>query len=177
MLKLPGKSIYLRALEATDLDFLYQIENEPQLWEISGTTTPYSRFVLKSYLENSHKDIYEAKQLRLAICSQIDSEVIGLIDLFDFEPKHRRAGIGIVINGPYRTKGYGSDTLKTICDYGFRTLELHQLYANVLSDNPASLQLFEKIGFTQVGIKKDWVLNHGKFKNEILLQKINPHVS
>ena len=68
MLKLQGENIFLRALEPEDLDFLYELENNGDVWEISGTTAPYSKFILRQYLENAHKDIFEAKQLRLCIC-------------------------------------------------------------------------------------------------------------
>ena len=94
---LKGQNIHLRALEPEDLDFLYEIENNESIWEVSNTQTPYSKWVLKNYLENSHLDIYEAKQLRLAICQDEDFPAIGLIDLFDFDPRNNRAGIGIVI--------------------------------------------------------------------------------
>ncbi|NNG11084.1 MAG: GNAT family N-acetyltransferase, partial [Arenibacter sp.] len=97
MLHLKGRNILLRALEPEDLDFLYQLENNPGIWEISGTTTPYSRHVLNLYLENAHKDIYEVKQLRLCICN-LEGAVIGLIDLFDFDPKNLRVGMGIIIS-------------------------------------------------------------------------------
>lgn len=84
---LTGTSIYLRALEPEDLDFIYQIENDESIWEVSNTQTPYSKFLIRQYLENAHQDIYEAKQLRLAICVRDTNSVIGLIDLFDFDPK------------------------------------------------------------------------------------------
>jgi diamine N-acetyltransferase len=97
MVTLQGKSIYLRALEPADLEFLYAIENNESIWEVSNTQTPYSRFLIRQYLKNAHQDIYEAKQLRLAICRNQDFPAIGLIDLFDFDPKNNRAGVGIVI--------------------------------------------------------------------------------
>ena len=90
---LKGKQCSLRALEPEDLDFLFELENNGTVWEISNTVRPYSRAILKDYLQNAHLDIYQVKQLRLCICDASD-ERIGLIDLFDFDPKHRRAGIG-----------------------------------------------------------------------------------
>ena len=89
MITLKGANIYLRALEPEDLEFVYAIENNESVWEVSNTQTPYSRFLIKQYLENAHQDIYEAKQLRLAICSNDTQKAIGLIDLFDFDPKNR----------------------------------------------------------------------------------------
>lgn len=177
MLSLKGDHIYLRALEPSDLDFLYQLENDTAIWEISGTLKPYSKKVLQLYLDNAHRDIYEVKQLRLCICRK-DHECIGLIDLFDFDPKHRRAGIGIVISNPDdRNKGLGAEALSLLCRYAFSTLDLHQLYANILEENKASIHLFEKLGFERIGIKKEWIRTSTGFKNEIMFQKINTDVS
>ncbi|MEO1011067.1 MAG: GNAT family N-acetyltransferase [Bacteroidota bacterium] len=172
MVTLKGKYIWLRALEPGDLDFLYQLENDTRVWEISGTTAPYSRHVLKNYLENAHRDIYEVKQLRLCICKEEDV-VIGLIDLFDFDPKNKRVGLGIVLVDWERNKGLGSEAIQILCNYVFSTLAVRQLYANVTADNGPSLHLFKKLGFTEAGIKKDWIFSEGHYKDEVLLQKIN----
>ena len=173
MLKLKGENIYLRALEAEDLQFLYELENNPQIWEISGTITPYSKHILKKYLENAHRDIYEVKQLRLCICNNEDRS-IGLIDLFDFDPKHRRAGVGIIISSEGdRKKGAGSEALSILTKYAFSILGLHQIFANVSEDNMASIRLFENMGFERAGLKKDWIRAGDSYKNEILFQKIN----
>lgn len=171
MLSLKGKNIYLRALEPEDLDFLYQLENNEDVWEISGTTTPYSKHVLKQYLDNAHRDIYDVKQLRLCICKE--NRVIGFIDLFDFDPQHHRAGVGLIIlEKNERNNGIGTEAIALLSDYAFKTLGLRQLYANVIEDNAASLHLFKKMGFDEVGIKKDWIFSNGSYKNEILFQKI-----
>jgi diamine N-acetyltransferase len=173
MLNLKGEHIRLRALETEDLDFLYELENNTGTWEISGTITPYSRNVLKRYLDNAHRDIYEVKQLRLCICDTSD-RAIGLIDLFDFDPKNRRAGVGIIVlEEKERNKGVGAEAIRLLTGYAFSTLDLRQVYVNVIEGNPASLHLFEKMGFKKVGVKKDWIFSEGNYKDEILLQKLN----
>ena len=173
MITLKGTNIYLRALEPEDLDFVYAIENNESVWEVSNTQTPYSRFLIKQYLENAHQDIYEAKQLRLAICLNDSQKAIGLIDLFDFDPKNSRAGVGLVIADlASRNKGIGSEALELVINYSFQQLQLHQLYANIGSDNEISLQLFTKFGFQKIGIKKDWNKVQNYFKDELLFQLI-----
>lgn len=172
MLNLVGKHIYLRAIEPQDLEFLYELENDTAIWEISGTTSPYSKQVLKLYLDNAHRDIYDVKQLRLCIC-QSDGKVVGLIDLFDFDPKNHRAGVGIIVlSTADRNKGIGTEAISLLCDYSFSTLQLKQLYANILEDNLSSIHLFEKLGFQLVGLKKDWIYSDETYKNELLYQKI-----
>lgn len=175
MLTLRGDKIFLRALEPEDLDFVQEVENTEQFWEISATRVPYSRYLIKKYIQNSHRDIYEVKQLRLMICDHRE-ECLGMIDIFDLDPKDRRAAIGIlIVKEEDRRKGYGADVISLISNYCFAHLGLHQVYANVTVDNHASIKLFEKCGFIKAGIKKDWVLIDGKFKDEVLYQLINVH--
>lgn len=174
MITLKGQHIYLRALEPEDLEFVYAIENNEEIWEVSNTQTPYSRFLIRQYLENAHQDIYEAKQLRLAICLLNSDIAVGLIDLFDFDPKNSRAGIGILIQKEEdRTKGIGTEALQLLIQYAFNQLQLHQLYANIGAENSRSLQLFSKFDFQKIGIKKDWNRINGKYQDEYLFQLIN----
>ncbi len=174
MKTLIGNRTKLRALERSDLDFLYLLENDESVWEVSNTVTPYSKFVLKQYLENAHKDIYEVKQLRLAICELDGNQPIGFIDLFNFEPKHQRVGIGIVIfSEEDRKKGYATEALQLVERYAFTHLKVHQLYANISEDNDVSIKLFEKSGYKKAGTKQDWIRSGSGFKNELIYQRID----
>lgn len=175
MQTLKGNNVILRALEPEDLDFVLEVENTEDFWEVSATRVPYSRYLIKKYIQNSHRDIYEVKQLRLMICN-LEGTSLGMIDIFDLDPKDRKAALGILIaKEDYRRKGYGSEVLSLVINYCFAHLGLHQVYANVTTDNEPSMRLFEKNGFQRAGVKKDWVLVNGKFKDEVLYQLINVH--
>lgn len=174
MITLIGENIYLRALEPNDLEFVYEVENDETIWQVSNTQTPYSRFLIRQYLENAHQDIYEAKQLRLAICKGQDFPAVGLIDLFDFDPKNNRAGVGILIRKmDDRNSGIGTEALGLLIQFAFSQLNLHQLYANIDIENVVSLSLFTNFGFEKIGVKKQWNLVNGQYKDEALFQLIN----
>ena len=170
---LTSSKIKLRALEPEDLDFLYQIENNSSFWEVSHTQTPFSKFILKQYIENAHLDIYEAKQVRFIIEENTSKKAIGTIDIFDFNPQHKRAGIGILIHPDYQQKGFANEALKLLIQYCFLRLNLHQLYANITNTNSQSIRLFEQKKFKKIGVKTDWIFTNGVFKDEILYQLIN----
>jgi len=178
MLTLKGNTVFLRALEPEDLIAIHRIENDERLWSVSETLVPFSVYNIKEYIANAHKDIYEVKQLRLVICDTTSRELIGLVDLFDYDPHNARAGVGILIESETnRGKGYGKEALDLILNYGKTHLKLHQLYANILEDNIASIQLFTNAGFVVVGVKKDWRRVSGEgvrfresYKNEVLFQ-------
>ena len=172
---LQNKDIELRAPEPEDLETLYAWENDPSVWHVSNTLVPISRYILKKYLESAGKDIYEMKQLRLIIQLRENQRPIGAIDLFDFDPFHNRAGVGILIAElEERKKGYAGQSLATLIDYAFNVLKLHQLYCNIAKENEESISLFTGAGFVISGIKLDWLRTNKDFSDELLLQLINP---
>ncbi|WP_040555779.1 GNAT family N-acetyltransferase [Psychroflexus gondwanensis] len=171
MVKLKSSHILLRALIPEDLDFLELVENDEHFWYLSDTLQPFSRSVLKEYLQNAHRDIYEVKQMRLVIALH-NKQPIGFIDLYDFDPKNKRAGLGILILEDYQAKGYGTEALELMIDYTFDVLDLHQIFASIIENNSNSIRLFKSFGFEEIGLKKDWRFNAGKFQSEYLLQKI-----
>ena len=172
-----GNKIELRALEPEDLEILYQWENDQEVWKVSNTIVPFSRHILQKYIENAHLDIYQTKQLRLMIdyLAEDNSRItLGAVDLFDFDPFHLRAGIGILIGETEnRNKGFASLALTEIIRYSFKVLQLHQIYANITLDNKPSISLFEKLGFVLSGVKKDWIKTPDGFLDEATYQLLN----
>ncbi len=167
--------IKLRAPEPEDLAILYKWENDPGIWQISNTLSPFSKYTLRKYIENSGKSVFETGQLRFMIEIIKTGKTIGTIDLFDFDPFHLRAGVGVLIaDTEERRKGYAEMSIRCLTDYCFNHLKLHQLYCNITDDNKPSISLFTKIGFFEIGHKKEWIRDGNGFKNEIMFQMINP---
>jgi len=174
---LKGNNINLRALEPSDVDLLYGWENNSNIWSVSNTLVPFSRFVLEKYIADSHLDIFQARQLRLMIdlVGAGHNETIGAIDLYDFDPMNKRAGIGILISDEkYRNKGYATEALGLLINYSFDILQLHQIFCYIDCDNKISINLFEKFRFKITGEKKDWNITPEGWKSEFMLQLINP---
>ncbi|GAB3582054.1 GNAT family N-acetyltransferase [Hymenobacter daeguensis] len=149
--------MHLRALEPDDLEFLYALENDPDIWGVSDTLVPVSRHALREYLEHAAADFYVVRQLRLVITTEIGGPAVGVVDLFDFDPLHQRAGVGITILARERKNGYARQALELLKSHARGVLRLHQLYATVGTDNPASMQLFEGAGFRRVGTRLAWL--------------------
>lgn len=169
---LKDDKIALRALEPEDIDLLFEWENNEEIWTISHTSAPFSKHILALYIQDSVKDIYESKQLRLMITTN-EGKTVGAIDLFDFDPFHQRVGIGILIhNQEDRSKGFASAALNLMIHYCFEKLNLHQIYANILTDNEQSIKLFLHAGFEITGTKRDWVRDGRMWKDEYLMQLI-----
>ncbi|NCU44034.1 N-acetyltransferase [Candidatus Saccharibacteria bacterium] len=168
-----GKNVLLRAVEPADTERLYLWENDMQIWHLSSTKAPFSKYLMEQYVMNAQQDIYAARQLRLMVDTHHSPEenvTVGCVDLFDFDPANRRAGIGILITEDERGKGYGKEALELMIDYAFNTLNLHQIFCNILENNEQSLKLFKKQGFKTIGLKRDWTQIDGVWQNEFILQ-------
>jgi len=168
-----GQKIFLRGIEIDDLSFLSRMENNPGNWLVSGTLIPFSFSSLKEYIL-SVRDLPTDKQVRLMVCENEHGNPVGAVDFFEYDPAHRRAGIGILISKEHRQKGFATEALNLSIDYAFDFLNLHQLWANILKNNEQSIRLFTNCGFDLSGVKKQWVINEGKWLDEGFYQLINP---
>lgn len=171
-----GPNLLLRAPEPADIDIIFRWENDTRIWHLGNTLAPYSRFAIEQFVLNTDNDIFVSKQLRLMIdwhSAGEETRTVGSIDLYDFDPFHKRAGIGILIDEPFRLKGFAYEALTLLVEYCFNTLNLHQLYCTIEQSNTESINLFTKAGFTSCGIRKDWLFRDGQWKNEMMFQLIN----
>ena len=160
--------IKLRAMEPEDLDELYAIENDRSIWKVGQTNVPYSRYALHDYIAHSSADIYADRQVRMMITSE--RQTVGIVDVVNFDPTHRRAELGIVIKEPFRGQGYATATLAAICDHARRIWHMHQLYVVVDESNKTSVNLFRKHGFTVESCLHDWLFDGTEYHDALLMQ-------
>lgn len=161
--------IRLRALEPEDLDSLYAIENAMEEWEYGCCNVPFSRYALRDYIANNSYDIYADKQVRQVITDESNA-VLGLIDLCNFEPKHLRAEVSIVVSPLCRKRGVAHQAMQSLIGYADETLHLSQLYAIVSESNVAAKSLFIKSGFEHTATLKAWLSGKAGRENALLFQ-------
>ena len=128
--------IKLRKIEPTDLPFLYQWENDASAWADGANHNPLSQQDLRAYIEST----------------------TGCIDLFDFDPRNRRAAIGMYIAPEHRGKGVGKEALRLLEQYAFGHLNLRVLYAVIATNNTACTTLYRNAGYTGSSPLSHWTL-------------------
>lgn len=171
-MNIEGTVCRLRALEIEDIEAMYGWENDTEVWRVSGSVAPFSRNVLRRLIDEQQFDIYATRQMRLVIECATSGKAVGAVDLFEFDPHHRRAGVGIIVAPPYRRQGYALDALLTLERYAKEVLMLHQLWCSAGADNKASLSLFAKAGYAECGRRREWILSTDGATDEVLMQKI-----
>lgn len=155
---LKSHKIRLRAVEPEDLDLMYLIENDTDLWSYGQTSVPFSHYALRKFIEESTNDIFRDRQLRLVIESA-DGIAAGFLDLQNYDPQHHRAEVGIVIVPEQQRQGIATEAMRLLTEYASEHLGLHQLYALVPEGNEASIALFKRSGYKQTATLRDWLNN------------------
>jgi diamine N-acetyltransferase len=165
--------IALRKIEPTDLPFLYQWENDASTWADGANHNPLSQQDLREYIASTTGDIFKDGQLRLVIQSASEAVctlsaqrsvspqgglTIGCVDLFDFDPRNRRAALGMYIAPEHRGNGVGREALAQIEAYAFDFLNLRCLYAVIAQNNTACSAIFEHAGYIPSSPLKNWTL-------------------
>lgn len=169
---LSNEIVAFRALEPADVELLYRWENDVDVWRVSNLHQPLSRFDLAAYIKSAPQDIWERKELRLLIELR-NGTAVGTIELFDFDPYHSRAGVGIMVyEQEQRRKGVASAALELLVDYAGNELGITQLYACIAAGNKASHALFEKLGFERTGVRKKWLRISTGWDDEYFYQKM-----
>ena len=161
--------IHLRALEMEDLDLLYEVENDTSLWSVGNTNVPYSRQNLIDYIANSTADIYTDKQMRL-MAEDENGNVIGIVDFINFDPRHQRAELGILIRKEWQGRGLGRQVVSRMLDYARDVLHLHQIYAIVAESNEKAIKMLDAVGFKGDKMLKDWLCRGAGYEDAWLFQ-------
>lgn len=162
----------LRAPEPEDLDCMFRFENSSDLWELSNTTGPYSRYQLRQYIRNTQNDVFADRQLRLMVEGE-GRQVAGIVDICNFDPRHSRAEVGIVVGKECRRQGIGRLALELLEEHCFCHLGIHQLFAYIDLGNVASRALFATCGYRECALLKDWVRTSGGYRDVVMVQKLS----
>ena len=161
----------IRALEITDLPFLYRWENDAESWTDSDTHNPLSQRLLREYIESTTGNIFKDGQLRLII--EDEGATVGCIDLFDLDPRSRRAAMGLYVSPEMRGRGLARKAVEWMLSYARETLHLHQLYAIIRETNTACCKIYRDLTFSEDAVLKEWVIMpDGTYDDAIVFQKI-----
>jgi diamine N-acetyltransferase len=167
--------ITLRCAEPEDAEQIILWENDRDIWRVSGTHVPYSRFQIEQFLLGDN-DIAAQKQLRLMIDLTDGGQTIGCIDIYDYDAVNSRAGLGILIDKTHRQQGYAKAALALCVEYLFKDLLLHQVYCSIDETNTESQQLFAGQGFELCGRRKEWLKTTEGYLDVLEYQRMSTFV-
>jgi [ribosomal protein S5]-alanine N-acetyltransferase len=169
---LAGKKIYIRTLDEGDaVELAELLKRNKTFW---GETEPdweagYSQ--IRNQLHNIHyfrEGMTRGDLYTFGIYNRRDNRLIGIINLYDIKRgPFQSASAGIAIDSNNNSKGVGTDSLKLLLSFGFDTLHLNRVSAEVMPRNAASVRVLEKAGFQNEGLKRDNILINGRWESHL----------
>ncbi|MGO0063322.1 GNAT family N-acetyltransferase [Brevibacillus fluminis] len=163
---LEGARVYLRPLNQEDTELYYRTLYYPEVRRLSGTQKHFTKEQIARYIDGKSQD-NSSVLLLIALCE--DDTVIGDIALQDIDGMNRTANIRLAISENFQGKGYGTEAMKLMLEYGFGILNLHRIELNVFSYNARAQHVYEKVGFVKEGVQREALFYNHQYHDSILM--------
>ncbi|NHJ85291.1 MAG: GNAT family N-acetyltransferase [Asgard group archaeon] len=165
-----GKKVKLRSFELTDLDSIMRFWNAIDLRRELGPVIPESREERAEWIRKTWENRRKGTEYIFAIEELSTGEFLGHASLRNVRAINRTASVSIAIyDSNNRSKGFGTDAMILLLKIGFDYLNLHRIGLNVFETNPRAIHVYEKVGFTKVGIHRHTDFVEGSYVNDVAM--------
>ena len=164
--KIVGERLYLSPINSEDLETYVKWMNDIEVAKyIKQNTNLISLEAEKEYLEKASQEKYN-----FAIVLNDNDELIGNISLSKLDSINKTAELGIFIGEENnKSKGFGTEAIKLLLDYGFNQLNLNNIMLKLIGFNERALKCYKKTGFKQFGVWKESLYFNGTYYDEIFM--------
>lgn len=164
---LESDRLYLRPLVSEDSDFYYSNMMNEEVRRLTGTQRIFTKQMIENYIEETQN---ESDRVHLLIVLKEEDLIIGEVALQDIDYVNRNSNIRVALfNEADFSKGFGTEALKLLLNYGFGVLNLHRIELNVYSYNARAIKAYEKLGFIQEGIQREVLYYNHQYHDSITM--------
>ncbi|MCL2508198.1 MAG: GNAT family N-acetyltransferase [Oscillospiraceae bacterium] len=169
--KIVGERLYLSPFDADDTEIIAKWAQ----WMNDRTVADYyGGYHNLVSLASAKKTLEELKGCRFAIALLDGDVLIGHISLHDIDHLCRHAFLGIAIGEEkHRNKGYGAEAIRLVLNFGFNTLNLHNIMLSVQADNHAAIACYKKVGFREAGRRREWIFKDRKYIDNLYMDMLS----
>ncbi len=163
-----GRLVRLRAREPGDEPLLHRWFNDPEVTEHLAIRYPLSHAQETAFIERVNAVSYQMASFGVETLAE--RKLIGGVGLDHQSPENRSAVLGIAIGDKqYWDGGYGTDTMRTVCRFGFEMMNLHRIELEVYAENERAIHVYEKVGFRRECRKRQAVYNRGAYHDLLVM--------
>lgn len=164
--KLVGERIYLSPMDSEDVEkFTTWLNDLETTLNLQSAPRLISREAEQEFLRKLSSEGFS-----FAMVNGEADELMGSCGLLNVDQVQRSAELGIFIGEKkYRGMGYGTEAIRLVLEFGFNLLNLHSIYLRVRSFNEAGYRCYTKVGFREIGRRRECVLIGGKYFDEIYM--------
>ncbi len=163
---LKTERLYLRPMLEEDAQFIVDMRNNPK---ILNSLFSYKMITVQEHLNWYKNNLNNDNRIDLIICRKEDDKRIGTVNLANINYKNQKAEFGIMIAESFWNKDYAYESSNRFINYSFNQFNLNKIYLEVLKENDAAINLYEKLGFREEGILREDIFKNGKFKDVLIM--------
>ncbi|HEX8825096.1 MAG TPA: GNAT family protein [Archangium sp.] len=158
----------LRWLTEADVPALYELFSNREVTRYWSWSAYTELAQAETLLRNVHKFFAERSLFQWGIARREDDKVVGTCTLAELSGQHRRASLGYALDRAHWGQGHGREAVSRVMEFGFTTLELHRLEADVDPRNAGSIKVLEGLGFQREGYQRERYFLDGEVQDAVL---------
>ncbi|WP_263771527.1 GNAT family N-acetyltransferase [Propionivibrio soli] len=163
---LSDEVIYLRKLEASDLDRTWTWINDPDVYLKIGSQVPVSRTAQLKWFERTDQS---SEKIIFAVCLREGNVHVGNVSLDCIEPRHRTARLSVFIgDSAQRGRSLGSRAIRLLAEYAFGFLNLNRIWCKTTAGDEQVARFYQKLGFTHEGIMRQHEYVDGRYVDKVI---------
>lgn len=163
--------VYLKRLEVVSNNYFENLTDPTSTEFLEAGALCVTKNDLRQYVKQKRKN----RDYLFGVYLKRGNVHVGNSLLSKFNPVTRSAEIGMMIFKKFSGKGYGTETLKAVCDFAFQRLNLHKLKLYVVAGNKPAERLYEKLGFSEEGYLKHEFFGTGRYWDLRILSRFSPN--
>ncbi len=163
----------LREITRDDAEAFFDLRTHPDVTKYSDRFPPKSIEEIYIFLDKIFEAIAANQSIAWAISLKANDEFIGTVNFHKMYPEHDRAEMGYQLFSTYWRQGIMSEAVKAAIAYGFNTMKLHSIEAQVNPNNEASIALLKKHRFVQEAYFRENFYFNGEFLDTAVFSLTN----
>jgi len=156
----------LRPLEPSDAAAIQRAASAREIADtMISVPHPYPPGEAERYIARQEHEREEGVSVTFAVEQKVETTFNGLIEIRSIDREHSHAELSFWLCVAAWGRGYMSEVIQVVLQYGFEALQLNRFYAYHMMRNPACGRVLEKNGFTQEGLLRQCVRKWGQFED------------
>jgi RimJ/RimL family protein N-acetyltransferase len=163
-----GDKVWLRPFERDDVEPSLRIVNDRDIADLVGFPFPIGKGASEKWYEEEVLKLHGERAFFFVICELGSAELIGQCGFHELQ-RGMRADVGIFLAPEYVGRGYGTDAMNGLIDFGFGELGLERIGLHVSPGNDRAIRSYEKSGFQHEGRLRSFRRRRGKVVDDIVM--------
>lgn len=171
---LSTKRLDLRRISDEDEEEIFFLRSDKEMLQFLDRDPAKSIEEARQWMRMINDGIDNDQYITWAMALKNDPKLVGTIAFWNVQREHYRAEIGYALHSKFQGKGLMQEAMTTVLDYGFNTMNLHSVEANVNPHNRRSIQLLEKNGFVREAYHRENYYHNGRFLDSVIYSLVDP---